>query len=244
MRAIKITLVLLLFCQAVLAQKISAEEMAEKKVLKLDEKVTLTETQKAEINTIVLESTTKIKELRSEESADQEAIKKIKMDERAKIKEVLTEEQQTLLKNAKKSERVENKAQREKMKAYNKEHVKPVVAEKRKGFELLLTDDEKASIAAAHSLKLEMRKVDKKDLSEEEKSALKAKRTEINNLLDPIITKHQDELTKIKLELEPVYEAAKQNAGKEKPEGRHHKGKKHDKKPNDKRFEHRFLLSK
>ena len=89
MRAIKITLMMLLFCQAVLAQKISVEEITERKIMRLNEKVTLTDAQKAEINTIILESTSQIKELRKAETVDQNAIKQLRMDEKAKIKELL-----------------------------------------------------------------------------------------------------------------------------------------------------------
>lgn len=238
MRAIKITLVMLLFCQAVLAQKFSVEEIAERKVMKLDEKVTLTETQKVEINTILLESTSQIKELRKAETVNQEAVKQLKMEEKAKIKEILTEEQQTLLKDAKKADRVKNKTQRENIKAYNKEHVKPLVSEKRKAFELLLNQEEKDNIISARNIKAAHKKQDRKSLTEEEKAAIKANREEIAKLLDPIIETHKQQLEVIKTELAPVHEAAKENAGSHEPGGK----KKHPKKEN-KRFEYRFLLS-
>jgi hypothetical protein len=205
MKVIKITLVLMLFCQAVFAQKPSPEEMAQKRVDRLDEKVSLTETQKTETYAIVLEGIIDIQNLKEEDSTYKEAFRTIKKDLREQIKEVLTEEQRAILKESRDQKK---RTHHQENRAYYKEHVKPVVKAKRMEFETKLTVEEKQVIADARLLKPQHKKDGKKGISKQERQQMKESKAEIKLMLQPIVTAHKLELEEIMNELEPIYEEA------------------------------------
>ena len=84
-----------------------------------------------------------------------------------------------------------------------------------------------------------------------EKAVAKSNRDEIRTLLNPIVEAHKDELDSIKMELKPVYDAAKQHATNQKEtnvksEMRKNKdySKKGHKTTHINHFAYRFLLLK
>ncbi len=245
MKVIKLTLVLMLFCQAVIAQKVSPEERAKKHVELLDQKVQLSEDQKTDVYQIMLKSAEEIKALKLSGEKNKEAFKAIKKDQRTAIHEVLDEDQIIALKEVHKQMKTERKEAHQQIKQYHKEHVKPQVQAKRVEFDKLLTEDEKQIIEEARALKPKHKKGERKTLTEQEREELKAKRQEINQMLDPIISAHQTELDAIMVDLKPVFDEAekqRQEIASEqnvKPRKTHKKSQKAEKK----RL-YRFLLSK
>ncbi len=259
MKTLKVTIVLMLFCQAVLAQKFSPEQIAAKKVVELDEKVSLSETQKTEVTAIFKASATQMQALKKRELVDKDAMHSLRKDEREKVKAILTAEQQKALKEANQARRDDHNASRDKIREYHKTNVKPVILEKRKAFDAKLSAQEKAVITQARALKPKHEKGNgMKQFSEAEKEQNKAAKNEIKLLLKPIIDTHKAELDAITAELKPTLDAEIEFKKANRPEkqnsergvkGNHQKGEGHkDKghKGNGDKLEHfmyQFLLA-
>jgi hypothetical protein len=219
MKGIKITVMMLIFCQAVVAQSKTAEEITTKHVERLDSKVQLTAEQKSNVASIVLSSTQKIQALKEDGSSSPEERKAIKQAERKKIKELLTAEQNAKLKEARSQD---DKLANKKTKAVKQEHreakkaAKSELLVKRLAFENNLSASEKEAINKARELqptKIKGKEA-KSALSPDEKSARKAQMKEVQKLLKPVISAHQNELDEIKSTLPTKPESAKVKADK------------------------------
>lgn len=253
MKAIKVTIVLLLFCQAALAQKISPEQRIEKKVASLDEKVSLTDTQKEQVKAIFSVTASQMQSLRKAEGEEnKDAIRELRKDEREKVKAVLTPEQVSKLQVIKKEERELHKANRDKIKEYHKTNVKPVLEAKRKAFDAKLTASEKAIIAEA---KAKMPEHEKGKGQQNQETANnednQATRQEIKMLIQPIVNTHKAELEQIFNDVKPVLDAEKEFIKANKSEQDPKKGMESKRKQGKKdgqngdgseRFMYRFLL--
>ncbi len=148
MKGIKITLVLLIICQAVIAQQKTAEEITSKRLEKIESAIELTTEQRANIEAILATSSNKLIALRESAEFNREEAMLVKKEERKLIKEELTIEQRTALKEAnagKKVERKEAKAQRT--------ETKEALGLKRASFDATLSGDEKMVIEQASSTK-------------------------------------------------------------------------------------------
>jgi colicin import membrane protein len=211
MKTLKVTIVLMLFCQAVLAQEFSPEQIATKRVGELDQKVSLSETQKTEVTAIFKASATQMQALKKSEVVDKDAIHSLRKDEREKVKALLTADQQKALKEANQARKDDHKASRDKIREYHKTNVKPVILGKRKAFNAKLSAQEKAVITQARALKPKHEKGNgKKQISEAEKEQHKVARNEIKLLLKPIVDTHKVELEAIAAELKPTLDAEKE----------------------------------
>lgn len=197
MKGIKITLVLLIICQAVIAQQKTAEEITSKRLEKIKSALELTTEQRANIEAILATSSNKLIALRESAEFNREEAMLVKKEERKLIKEELTIEQRTALKEAnvgKKAERKEAKAQRA--------ETKEALGLKRASFDATLSGDEKMVIEQARSLVLKKLSKDARtNLSEEEKANRKATKKEIASLLKPVIENHKTELDAIRAEM-------------------------------------------
>ena len=177
MKGIKITVMVLVFCQAAIAQNKTAEEITARHVDRLDTKVELTAEQKSSIETVVLKSTKEIQALREKDGYTPEERKAIKKAERSKINEILTASQKQKLKDARgtaedrKQLRTQKQEKRQKRAALKSE-----LQEKRAIFNNVLTDSEKQIIEKARSIqpaKLKG-KAARASLSDQEKEARKS----------------------------------------------------------------------
>ena len=252
MKAIKVTIVLLLFCQAVLAQKISQEQRIEKKLTSLDEKVTLTATQKEEVQAIFTNTATQIQSLRKAGDENKDAMLELRREEREKVKAVLTPEQVTKLKELKKAEREQHKVSRDNIREYHKTNVKPVLEAKRKAFDAALSASEKEIITQAKAKMPEHKKgEDHLKLEKGNKQDYKTARQEMKVLLQPVVDAHKAELEQIFNEVKPILDAEKEFIKENRPEHEpkkgiqieHRKGKFDGQKgDSNERFMYRFLL--
>lgn len=230
MKGIKITAMLLIICQTVIAQQKTAEEVTKNRMDRLESVIELSEDQKSSIETVVFESSQKIIELKKSGSADKEEIAAIKKAERAEVKKLLSESQIATLKEARKgmkAERKEAKADRAKRK-----EAKDALLVLRQDFDRVLSSEEKEAVEKARALMPEkLNKEDRANLSEEEKAQRKTTKKEIANLLKPLIENHKSELDAIKADMPARPEKA-------------NKLPKEKKKNGEQRFYHRFLLMK
>ena len=246
MKKLKVTIVLLLIFQAVLAQKITPEQVAARKVAELDNKVNLSESQKTEVAAIFKETATQMQTLKKAETDNNDAIKALRKETKESVRALLTNEQQQILKEEHKEERGQNKAARDKIKEYHNKNVRPVIFEKRKSFDSKLTDEEKEVINQARALKPDFEKGHKvRERSSEEKHNNNATREEIKMLLTPIVNAHRSELEIIAEELQPTFEAEKEfielnksNNDESHPKKGQFRGKEHS----PEQFMFRFLL--
>ena len=196
MNKIKMTLVVLLFCQAAAAQTMSTSERVEKKVARIEEKVALTPEQKVSITAVVSEHITKLQALKESGELDETARKAIAQSQRDAIAEVLTEEQKTILKR----EMARTRGTKEVKKAIKAERQAQKIAlkQKRAEFEHALSDEDKKIIAAARALlPTKLSKEQKDQLTAEEKEARKATKKEVRKMLNPIVQKHQSDIDQI-----------------------------------------------
>lgn len=251
MKAIKTTIVFVLFCQAVLAQKVSPEQRATQKVQMLDEKVSLTETQKEQVQAIFNNTASQTQNLRKQEVVDENAIRELRKEEREKVKAVLTAEQQAKLKEIRKEHRTENKESRDKLKAYHEANVKPIMKEKRLAFDSKLSESEKAIIAQARALKPKHKKDHHLgELKEDEKTENKAAREQIKTLLGPIVDAHKAELQQIFADVKPILDAERAFVEENKPQTQQHKkgpdgkGERGKQAHQNEHFMYQFLLMK
>lgn len=109
MKGIKITLVLLIICQAVIAQQKTAEEITSKRLEKIKSALELTTEQRANIEAILATSSNKLIALRESAEFNREEAMLVKKEERKLIKEELTIEQCTALKEANVGKKAERK---------------------------------------------------------------------------------------------------------------------------------------
>lgn len=232
MKGIKMTVLMLIFCQAVVAQTKTAEQITAKQVEKLNSKVVLSEGQKQQVTEIILASTKQMQGLKEADELTPEMRKEIKKAEREQVKELLTDEQKEALREAHK-DKAEHKADKAMHKADRLKHraerevTKNALQSKRKDFDVVLTTDEKAVIAQAKTLV--PAKVKGKDareaLSEAEKAQRKTQMKEVRKMLKPIVNAHKTELDEIATTLPPKKDDATKN-----------------KKKNKKGFAYKFLL--
>lgn len=237
MKNLKITLVIVLFCQAVFAQNLEVEDKVSKRIAMMDDKIALTEDQKSIIQEILSSNATKIATLRSTSAASKEEIMAIRKAERESIKQVLTEDQLSKL-----------KAKREDYKAYYKENVKPELTKHRAAFNQKLSANEKQTIEQTRKQLRDLKPSKGAKLADDEKKELKSNRMAIKKQLDPIIANHKAELENIKAKLKPTLDAAREYKKEQLKEDQdpNKRGKKQRRKKRKKKggFEYRFLLSK
>jgi len=200
MKGIKITAMLLIICQAVIAQTKSVDKITTRKMEKLESTITMTDTQKASIESVVRQSAYKVVALRDSTAQDKKEIGKIRKEERAQIRELLTEEQRDQLKDAKQVQRKNREGQLKN----NKERGthREVLRAKRLEFDKILSEEEKSKIEEARALLPERsHKKEHVELTEAQKEERKTIRKTIAILLQPIIENHKTELDAIKAEL-------------------------------------------
>ena len=102
MKGIKITAMLLIICQAGIAQTKTAEQMTAKRMANLETTLSLSDAQKANIESIVLASSNKVIALKENQDVAREEIVKLRKEERTQIKAELSQVQQVQLKEANK----------------------------------------------------------------------------------------------------------------------------------------------
>ena len=208
----RILLALALFLgmgQAVMAQE--KHDRMKHRTDRLDEKVNLTEEQKARINELNQAFAEEMKAMQKEDKEEMHAKMKA---HREQIKDVLTDEQKEKLKEEHEKKRASHKVMRDEMRSYRTENIKPVMTEKRKQFENALSDEEKKQIEETRIQIKEVKKELKSD--KEEKSARhrygdretrKETHDQIKAILDaqvqPIVDAHKAELDAIEKDLEP-----------------------------------------
>ncbi len=206
MKGIKITLLMLIACQAAIAQSKTAEEIAAKHVERLNNIVQLTAEQQVQVKTIVLASTKEIKILKENGQSTPEDRKAIKEAERQKVKELLSDEQKAKLGEnhlqhhleGHDTSKVHKRADHQKSEA-NKNYL----YEKRAAFEKKLSAPEKEAIDKARMiLPTQLKgKEAHEALSEEQKAVRKEHRKKIHALLKPIVKEHKKELEEIRANL-------------------------------------------
>ncbi len=197
MKKTKITLMLLIICQAVIAQTKTAEEVTEKRLERIEQTIDFSVEQRTNIEAIVLKSSSEILAMKASGEYAREDIVAIKKQERTLVKAQLTPEQLLALKAAKESNKAKHnqvKAERAKFQAA-KQDLKAM----RSAFDAKLSTEEKEVIEKARLLlPKRVKKTEKAELTPEEKEERKAIRMEIKNLLAPVIATHQAELDQIK----------------------------------------------
>jgi hypothetical protein len=198
MNGIKITVMMLLISQAMIAQTKSSIQKAKKKVERLEEVITLTYEQKSSITNIMHASELQDTEIRSKEVVDKNAIHDLKKEERAQIKEVLTPEQQATLKVANYAKKEEYKLKKENR--TQRKAAKNALLEQRTAFNAKLTPSEQAIIEKARALQAARAqgKKARAAMTGEQKAQNNAARKETHKLLKPIVKSHKAELDAIK----------------------------------------------
>lgn len=226
MKGIKITVMMLLICQAVIAQNKTAEEVTEHRMERLDGQLDLTADQESKISKIVFASATEMLALKSTGTFDREQMRDLKKNERQLIKAELTPEQKEILKEQREGEKLERQKNRDlrMVKRTERQATKAALLAKRTAFEASLTTEEKAIIEQARALKPE--KIKGKDakaaLTDEQKAERKAVNKEIGKMLKPIVVAHKAELEAIQTEFPPK---AKLHKASNKGKGNHFKMK-------------------
>lgn len=241
-RKIYSTMIVLLIAGLSIAQESNVDRKVNQRLDKLNEVVALSDDQRQELEPILKAGAEEIRVLRQSGEADKSKIKEIRQSQNEAVKSVLTDEQKLKLDEAAEVKKEERKAAKKDIREHNKENVKPLLVEHRKDFESKLSNDEKAIIEDARNLRKE-HKSKGKDLSPEEREAMKANRNEIKVLLSPIVANHSAELERIRTEMEPTLANAKEHAKKAKGEEGSKPHRKNTKNDPD-RFNHRFLLMK
>lgn len=196
MNKIKITLLVLLFCQAAIAQTPTQAEIVEKRVTRLDQKVELSAEQKERVKSIVESHTARLIALRESNELNNMKRRELVKSERTAIAEILTAEQKEKLKSENADLRQE-RGERKIAKAERKVQ-KTVLQEKRMSFEQVLSLEDKAVISKARALKPSKLKKEQRDqLTPEETANRKKAHKEVRTLLKPIAKKHQDALNEL-----------------------------------------------
>ncbi|MFT4875439.1 MAG: ribosomal protein S8 [Bacteroidia bacterium] len=154
MRGIKVTVMMLLVSQAIVAQIKTAEEIVTKKVGKIESALELRENQKAAISNIALSSSTQMLEYKNAGTLDKEARHKLRVEEHKQIHAVLTPEQRIALKESRTHTKEEHIARNRLQQVHQAEvkERKNLLIGKRAAFEDSLTDAEKETIEQARSL--------------------------------------------------------------------------------------------
>lgn len=232
MKGIKITVMMLLISQAIVAQTKTAAEIADEKVKKIESVVQLSVDQKAAISDIALSSATQMLEHKNAGTLDKDARHKLRVAEHKQINSLLTVDQQKAIKASRKhtAEEHAGKKEQQKVSAAENKARKNELSLKRASFETKLTDAEKATIEKARNMMpAKVKGKEAKDaLTDEQKAEAKAQRKEAYTLLQPIVAKHKAELDAIQAEI-PAKPSKKE-------------GKKDSKKGN--KFAAKFLLMK
>ncbi len=179
-------------------------DMMKKHIERLDSIVDLSDEQESQIQS--LQEALKIKMKDARMNKDREAMKSLRKQHKADIEAILTDEQVEILKKSREAHRAEIKEMHEALKKYKNEQIKPTLKTKRAEFEINLTEDEKATIAALRTEVKTMRRAHKESgskgkLSQDER---KAKKEKIATTLDPIILAHKAELETIEEDLAPL----------------------------------------
>ncbi len=203
MKKVIVTVLTLIICQAGIAQSERMNERIEKKVQELDQLLDLSEEQEVAIETVLLETASKAKELKSTSSSTKEEIKALRQSSSERIKEELTPDQLELLAQHKKEKNAERRTQGQEIKEHRKNALRPALRAERGEFENILSQEEKDVIQHAREMVREFRSDSN---TKEERRANKA---EIKELLDPIITKHQSDLEQVQLRLQPIMDEHK-----------------------------------
>ncbi|MFT5724015.1 MAG: hypothetical protein ACI9JN_001132 [Bacteroidia bacterium] len=211
MKKLKITAILfVLGASLALAQGPRGERphegMLTKHLERLDSIVDLTDDQKVKIEALNVSHKAKMKEARS--SHDREAMKTLRQTHKAAIEAILTPAQRDTLKASKAAHRETMKEMKTELKKYKHENVVPTLKTKRTEFDNVLTEDEKATIAA---LKAEFKAVRKANKSAEsprgqkmDPEARKAMKAQMEAVLAPIVTAHKSELEQVESDLKPL----------------------------------------
>jgi Spy/CpxP family protein refolding chaperone len=205
-RSIAIVLVLL-SCQAAWAQKGKQERKVEHRVAVMDSVLDLSDEQEQQVRAIIMEYAPQIKALR-EAGAGKDSVKLLRAEIKAKMSEVLTEEQKAQWQEAK----VNRKQKGPKVHAGKARHGKGDSATRAKrtefkqhrlDFDASLTQEEQDLItkvkAELKALRESMPEA-KDSLSKEERKQLHGKKMEVLLQLDPIVENHKVELEKIPFE--------------------------------------------
>ncbi|PCJ63175.1 MAG: hypothetical protein COA58_16425 [Bacteroidetes bacterium] len=222
MKGIKITVMMLIICQAVIAQTKTAKEVTTKRMERLDSKVDLTDDQESKISEIIFASATEMIALKKSGSFEREEMKELKKKERNLIKSQLTSKQLTTLKEANETRHLEHqKRKNDRMIQRNtRTETRDLILAKRHRFENLLSIDEKAIIEKARTLKPERIKGKKTKgaLTPEQKTERKEAHIQIRKLLKPVVKNHKKELDIIQSEM-PAKEPKSSNEKKKKNNG-------------------------
>jgi hypothetical protein len=229
MKGIKITVMMLLASQALVAQTKTPSEHAAKRVERMEEVITLTAEQKTSITAIVEATAAKASLLNTSEEQGKTALLALRKEEKAQINALLTDEQKATLKETKESRTQEFKEQKALKMEKNAERkqLKNALHEKRIAFDSQLSAEEKAIVEKARSLqpvKIKEQSA-RAELTESQKNERKKAHKEVVTLLKPVVKKHQAELDAIEAELPNSLN----NKSKEKKQGKNN-------------FAYRFIL--
>lgn len=201
MKKVIVTVLTLILCQAGIAQSEKMNDRIEKRVQDLDELLDLNEEQEKAIQGILLDAATQAKAIRSEHEGSREEIKALRNQSSKQIKALLNEEQLATLEQHKMHKKEQRKIKRQTIKEHKNSEVKPALKAERAKFEMQLSQEEKDVLKNAREMARALHVQDRKSLSREDR---RAKRTEIMELIQPIVETHQEELTEIKTRLQPA----------------------------------------
>lgn len=205
---------------SVFAQKEGRNEMAQQRMDKMTEELSLTPEQKTKIEELNNQFKEQIKPLRSDKDANAEAIAKLRKEHKAKIDAVLTADQKQKRESLHEKHKLKREEMRNEIEAYKTKNIAPVLKAKRIELESELSDAEKKIIAEQRAKmrgREELTKETKSELKEakkrgdeldpnnfaELKKQNKAAKNEMKEALQPIAKNHEKTLANIKESLAP-----------------------------------------
>jgi protein CpxP len=205
---------------SVFAQREGRGEMAQQRMDKMNEELSLTPEQKTKIEALNKEFKEQMKPLRSDKEENAEAIAKLRKEHKTKRDSVLTSDQRKKRESLHEKHKLKREAMKNEIEAYKTQNIAPVLKEKRIELENELNELEKKAIAEqrvkvesqkehAKNVKSELKQA-KKNVEEvdhnrmiELKNQNKTVRKETKEVLKPIAKNHEKTLANIKESLAP-----------------------------------------
>jgi periplasmic protein CpxP/Spy len=205
---------------SVFAQREGRGEMAQQRMDKMTEELSLTPEQKTKIEELNKEFKEQMKPLRTDKEANAEAIAKLRKEHKTKLDAVLTADQKKKKESLHESHMLKREAMKTEIEAYKTKNIDPVLKEKRIQLENELNDLEKKAIAEQR-VKIESQKEHAQNVKSELKQAKKngeevdhnrmielkkqnkTLRKETKEVLNPIAKNHEKTLANIKESLTP-----------------------------------------
>lgn len=212
--------VVLFATMSVFAQKEGNREMAQKRMDKMTEELSLTPEQRTKIEELNREFKEQIKPLRENKETNAAAIANLRKAHKTNLDSVLTADQRKKREALNESHKLKREAMKTEIEAYRTKNIAPVIQEKRIQLENELNEMEKKAIAEQRA-KVESQKEHAKNVKSELKEAKKngeeidhnrmielkkqnkTLRKETKEVLKPIAKNHEKTLANIKESLEP-----------------------------------------